>query len=79
MSNKKDILTDKINNGIKYIQELDEKMQPVLEYLTNSCLTDMEKLSPDKKFEYLIQFLNVKTESLLLLTKMKEVLQYREP
>jgi len=73
-----DILIDKINKGIKYLTSLDSKLTPVIDYLTEKCIEQKEQLPPDKAFEYLIQFLNVKTESLVLYTKMKEILEYQD-
>ena len=69
-------LAEKLQEGIKFVQEQDEKLQPVIDYLTECCIKQMDDLSPDKKFEYLIQVMNLKVESLLLLTKLKETLEY---
>ena len=71
-------LIAKLEDGIAYIQKQDEKLQPVLDYLTENCIRNMEELSPDKSFDYLIKFMNLKTESLLLLTKMKEIINYKD-
>lgn len=69
-------LIEKIDEGIKFVEEQDKKLQPVIDYLTQSCIEQMQQLSPDKKFEYLLQISNLKVENLLLLTKMKEILEY---
>ena len=71
-------LISKLEEGITYIQKQDEKLQPVLDYLTENCIRNMEELPPDKSFEYLIKFMDLKTESLLLLTKMKEIINYKD-
>lgn len=62
--------------GIEFVQKQDEKLQPVIEYLTQCCINQMDDLSADKKFEYLLQLTNLKVESILLLTKMQEILEY---
>lgn len=71
-----DELIKKIDEGIRFLVRQDKKLTPVINFLTRSCVKDMEKLSPDKKFEYLLQITNLKVESLLLLTKMKEILEF---
>lgn len=69
-------LQKRIEEGIAYIDGLDKELRPIIDYLVNNCLTHAQELSPDKSFEYLVQFMGQKTECLLLLTKMKEILEY---
>jgi hypothetical protein len=69
-------LLKKIDEGKAYVERLEKKLDPLIEYLCNQCVEKKEELPPDKCFEYLIRFMSVKTESLLLLTKLQEVLDY---
>lgn len=71
-------LIKKIQEGIDFVTKQDEKLRPVLDYLTQTCIEKKEELPPDKAFEYLTTFMQMKTESLLLLTKMQEILEYVE-
>lgn len=78
MSKNNELIIKKIDEGIKYITEQDRKLQPVIDYLTELCISKKEELSVDEAFNYLIQFMNTKTESLLLLSKMREILAFVE-
>ena len=71
-------LVRKIEEGIRFIEEQDRKLQPVIDYLTSSIIDHPEDIPPEMKFKYLIEFMQLKTDSLLLLTKMKEILDYEE-
>ena len=71
-------LVDKIQEGIDFVTKQDEKLRPVLDYLTEVCIEKKEELPAGKAFEYLTAFMQMKTESLLLLTKMREILEYSE-
>lgn len=70
------LLIEKIDQGIQYIEEQDKKLQPVIDYLVDKCLEHKEELSASQAFEFLIQFMQMKNECLLLNTKMREVLTY---
>lgn len=69
-------LIKKIQEGIDYVTKQDEKLRPVLDYLTQTCIEHKEEIPAEKAFEYLTIFMQMKTESLLLLTKMQEILEY---
>lgn len=73
-----DLLIDKIDEGIKYIQDQNKKLDPVLTYLTEQMLERKEELTAREIFEYYIRLEELKVNSLLLETKMKEVLEYVE-
>lgn len=70
------LLINKINEALNYIQEQDEKLNPVLEYLSNCMLENKELLSPKECFDYYLQLREQKVNSILLLSKLKEVLDY---
>ena len=71
-------LISKIQEGIDFVTKQEEKLRPVLDYRTEKWIEKQEDLPADKAFEYLTAFMQMKTESLLLLTKMQEVLEYSE-
>ena len=73
-----DLLIDKIDEGIKYIQDQNKKLDPVLTYLTEQMLERKEELTAREIFEYYIRLEELKVNSLLVETKMKEVLEYVE-
>ena len=73
-----DLLIDKIDEGIKYIQDQNKKLDPVLTYLTEQMLERKEELTAREIFEYYIRLEELKVNSLLIETKMKEVLEYVE-
>ena len=73
-----DLLIDKIDEGIKYIQDQNKKLDPVLTYLTEQMLERKEELTAREIFEYYIRLEELKINSLLVETKMKEVLEYVE-
>ena len=73
-----DLLIDKIDEGIKYIQDQNKKLDPVLTYLTEQMLERKEELTAREIFEYYIRLEELKVNSLLVETKMKEVLEYME-
>jgi len=65
-----------IMDGKAYVARLEKKLDPLIEYLCEQCVEKKEELPPDKCFDYLLRFMTVKTESLLLLSKLQEVLDY---
>lgn len=73
-----ELLKQRIDEGIDYIEKLDKKLQPVIDYLVELCIEKKEELPADKAFEFLFMCMNQKTENLLLLTKMREILNYCE-
>ena len=73
-----DLLIDKIDEGIKYIQDQNKKLDPVLTYLTEQMLERKEELTAREIFEYYIRLEELKVNPLLVETKMKEVLEYVE-
>lgn len=69
-------LINKIDEGIHFLTEQEKRLKPAIDYFTQSCLETMDQVSPEKKFEILLQLMSVKTEGLLLLTKMREMLEF---
>lgn len=72
------LLVQKIDEGIKYIQEQSKNLDPVLSYFSNRILLEKDNLSTKEVFEYYLKLQELKVNSLLLLTKMKEIQDYEE-
>lgn len=73
-----DLLIQKIDEGIKYIQDQMEKLDPVISYLSEQMLERKEELEAREIFEYCIRLQELKVNSLLVETKMREILDYKE-
>lgn len=74
----KDLILQKIDNGIKYIQDLNEKLDPVISFLEKQMIEKKEELDAKDIFEYYLRLQELKVNSLLIETKMREVLDYNE-
>jgi len=71
-----DLMKQKIEEGISYIQEQDKKLAPVLEYFSDQVLQRKDELTTEQIFEYYCKLQELKVNSLILLAKMKEILDY---
>ena len=74
-----ELLTQKIDEGIQYIVDQNKKLDPLLTYLTEQMINKKEELTAKEIFEYHLRLQELKVNSLLLLTKMKEILEYKSP
>lgn len=72
-----ELLTQKIDEGIQYIVDQNKKLDPLLTYLTEQMIDKKEELTAKEIFEYHLRLQELKVNSLLLLTKMKEILEYK--
>lgn len=72
-----ELLTQKIDEGIQYILDQNKKLDPLLTYLTEQMIDKKEELTAKEIFEYHLRLQELKVNSLLLLTKMKEILDYK--
>ena len=72
-----DLLIQRIDEGIAYIEDQNKRLDPLLEYLTEQMLERKEELSATEIFEYHVKLQELKVNSLLVLEKMKEILQYK--
>lgn len=72
-----ELLTQKIDEGIQYIVDQNKKLDPLLTYLTEQMINKKEELTAKEIFEYHLRLQELKVNSLLLLTKMKEILEYK--
>lgn len=71
-----ELLIEKIDEGIAYLDRQSKKLDPVIDYLTLLCIQKKEELSPDLAFQYIIEFMKMKNDALLLQVKMREILKY---
>lgn len=72
-----ELLTQKIDEGIQYIVDQNKKLDPLLTYLAEQMIDKKEELTAKEIFEYHLRLQELKVNSLLLLTKMKEILEYK--
>lgn len=72
-----ELLTQKIDEGIQYIVDQNKKLDPLLTYLMEQMINKKEELTAKEIFEYHLRLQELKVNSLLLLTKMKEILEYK--
>jgi hypothetical protein len=72
-----DMLIQRIDEGIAYIEQQNKELQPVLDYLTQQIIERKEELTTKEIFEYHIKLQELKVNSLIVLTKMKEILHYK--
>ena len=72
-----DLLIEKIDNGIKYLQEQSKKLDPVICYLEKQ-LIERKELDAKDIFDFYIRLQELKVNSLLVECKMKEILDYQD-
>ena len=75
-----DLLFQKIEDSLTYLYSLDEKLKPLLDYLTDRMVKGLqdEEISVKEAFEMWLSIQEQYTNSILLQTKLKEILDYRE-
>lgn len=73
-----DLLIEKIDNGIKYLQEQSKKLDPVICYLEKQLIERKEELDTKDIFDFYIRLQELKVNSLLVECKMKEILDYQD-
>ena len=73
-----DLLIEKIDNGIKYLQEQSKKLDPVICYLEKQLIERKEELDDKDIFDFYIRLQELKVNSLLVECKMKEILDYQD-
>lgn len=75
-----DLLSEKIEDAIKFLTEQDEKLKPLYEMLTEALLqsSDLKSLPFNTKLEAFCRIQEQYTNCTLLLTKMKEIIDYNE-
>lgn len=75
-----DILLTKIEESLNYLYVTDEKLKPVLNYLTEFIRSNIksESLTIKEAFEMWLAIQEQHTNSILLQTKLQEILDYRE-
>ena len=75
-----DLLVQKIDASLNYFYSLDEKLKPVLDYLTERIVSGIasENITVSEAFNMWMAIQEHYTNSILLQTKLKEILEYRE-
>lgn len=75
-----DILSKKIDESMNYLYSLDQKLKPMLDYLTDIMLKGMqnEQITVKDAFNMWLSLQEQYTNSILLQTKLKEIIDYNE-
>lgn len=73
-----ELLLQRINEGIEYIQEQSLKLAPILSFLEQQMLLKKEELSAKDIFDYYVKLQELKVNSLLVECKMKEILEFKD-
>ena len=71
-----DLILTKIEEGLKYIQDQNEKLDPVINYLTEQMINKKEELTAKEIFDYYIKLQELKVNSLLVESKLHEIFSY---
>ena len=74
------ILNQKIEDSLNYLYANDERLKPVLDYLTEHIRENIksESLTVKEAFEMWLAIQEQYTNSVLLQTKLKEILDFRD-
>lgn len=75
-----DILSKKIDESMNYLYSLDQKLKPMLDYLSDIMLKGMqsEQITVKDAFNMWLSLQEQYTNSILLQTKLKEIIDYNE-
>ena len=71
------LLNQKLDEAIEFLQKQDAKLKPALEYYADLILNKVE-LEPEKALEYYCRLQEQYTNSIVLLCKIKEIVNYKE-
>lgn len=69
----------KLDEALKYLTNQEEKLKPFIEILENMLLEKItkEEVSLEQAFEMFLQMQKQYTDSIILITKIKEIMRYR--
>lgn len=75
-----EILTSKVQEGMKFLQEQEERIKPLIDYLQNVLQQKIkeQEISTRDAFDMFIRIQELYTNNILLLTKIKEILEFKE-
>ena len=74
-----ELLSQKLSNALLYLYNQEEKLKPYLDYLQQIMLKEIkqENLSAKDAFDMFIKIQEQYTNNILLITKIKEVIDFK--
>ena len=74
-----ELLSNKLRKALDYLYKQEEELKPFLQYLSNYIVTNIakEKLSVKDAFEMFTKIQSQYTDSILLITKIKEIIDFK--
>lgn len=72
------LLIDRINEGLEYIQDQSQRLEPIINFLEKQMIERKEELDAKDIFNFYIKLQELKVNSLLVECKMKEILTFKE-
>jgi hypothetical protein len=73
------ILLDRLDKALDYLSQQEDRLKPFITELENILLDSVkrENISVDRAFEMFLEMQKQYTDSILLMTKIKEIMRYR--
>lgn len=74
------VLKERLDEGIKFLEQQQTKLMPLIDMLTEMALDKIKKetLSFTEVMAIYSQLMEQQTNSIMLLTKIKEIIEYTE-
>jgi len=75
-----DILKQNIEDGLNFIQKQQNEIRPIITYLTKIMKENIDdnSLTAKEAFDMYIKLMELDTNSVLIISKMKEILTYSD-
>ena len=75
-----DILKQNIEDGLNFIEKQQKEVRPIITYLTKIMKDNIEdgSLTAKEAFNMYIKLMELDTNSVLIISKMKEILTYSD-
>ena len=75
-----ELLNEKLDNALDYLYQQEQRLKPFLEKLEKILNTNMkeELITPQEAFEMYCSIQKQYTDSILLISKIQEIINYKE-
>lgn len=75
-----DIISTKLESSLAYLYEQEQKLKPLIDYLQNQLILGIkqENISIKDAFEMFFRIQEQYTNNILLITKIKEIIDFKE-
>ena len=75
-----ELLNEKLDNALEYLYQQEQSLKPFLEKLEKILNTNMkeELITPQEAFEMYCSIQKQYTDSILLISKIQEIINYKE-